>query len=64
MCDMALGSFTLVVAALVLLAFVWSTIAMLVIVAVSLLGYWLYELVGVGGERFFSGSGPHRHRHP
>lgn len=64
MCDMALGLFTVVVVALALLALVWSTIAMLVMVALALLGYWLYELIGVGGERFFSGGGTHRHRHP
>jgi hypothetical protein len=61
---MALGLFTSVVVALALLAFVWSTIATLVIVALALLGWWLCELIGVGGERFFNGGGTHRHRHP
>jgi hypothetical protein len=37
---------------------------MLVIVALALVGYCLCELIGVGGERFFNGSGTHRHRHP
>jgi hypothetical protein len=64
MCDMALRLFTFVVVALALVAVAWSTVAMLVIVALALLGYWLYELIGVGGERFFSGSDTHRHRHP
>lgn len=64
MCDMALGLPISVVAALALVAFAWSLIAMLVIVALALLGYWLCELIGVGGERFFSGGGAHRHRHP
>jgi hypothetical protein len=64
MCDMALGLFMSVVVALALLAFVWSTTAMLVIVALALVGYWLCELTGVGGERFFNGGGTHRHRHP
>jgi hypothetical protein len=64
MCGMALGLFTSVVVALALLAFAWSTTAMLVVVALALVGYWLCELIGVGGERFFNGGGTHRHRHP
>jgi hypothetical protein len=63
MCDMALGLFALLVVVLALIAFGWSMIAMLVIVALALLGHWLYELIGVGGERFFGGDGTHRHRH-
>jgi hypothetical protein len=49
--------------ALALLALLWSPIAALVIVMTALIGYGLCELIGEGGERFFSGSGTVRHHH-
>lgn len=58
---MALELFMPAVVALALIGFAWSPIAVLVIVALAVLGHFLCQLIGVGGERFFSGSDPHRH---
>jgi hypothetical protein len=63
--DMTLGRPLIALVALALLAVLWSPIAALVIVTAALVGYALCELIGEGGERFFSGgSSSRRHRHP
>ncbi|HEX3737915.1 MAG TPA: hypothetical protein VHV53_10265 [Solirubrobacterales bacterium] len=54
---MTLARFLIALAALALVAWLWSPIAMLVIVASALIGYGLCELIGEGGERFFIGDG-------
>jgi hypothetical protein len=67
MCDMTLARSLIALAALALVAWLWSPIATLAIVVLALVGYGLCELVGEGGERFFTGSGSgvgRHHRHP
>jgi hypothetical protein len=61
--DMALAPLFVAFAALAIIALAWSPIAALAIVVAALAGRVLCGLIGVGGERFFTGSGTAAARH-
>ena len=65
MCDMAHAPLFAALAALAIITLVWQPIVALAIIVVALAGRGLCRLIGVGGERFFigSGTGTARHHH-